>query len=74
MTYRHRLRDNPEWKVLTINLETKRGKYFLNHLIQDVKHISSVEPNTELGCNWFDYTLHVEDYDRIYKRLSQITE
>ena len=70
----HRLRDNTEWKVLTINLKTKRGKYFLKHLIHDVKHISTVEPNTKLGCGWFDYTLHVEDYDRIYEQLSQITE
>lgn len=72
MTYR--LRDNPEWKVLTLNLKTKRGKYFLKHLIHDIRHIASVEPNTELGSDWFDYTLHVEDYDRIYGRLSQITE
>ena len=68
----HRLRDNTEWKVLTINLETERGKYFLKYLIHGTKHVLTVEPNSELGRGWFDYTLHVEDYDRIYEQLKTL--
>ena len=49
--------------TLAINLQSKKGKYFVKTVLPVCKHMVTVKPNKSLvDGKWVDYILDSEDY------------
>lgn len=62
--------------VLTFDLKSKRGKYFVKSVLPMCKHVLTIRPNNFLNVlfndgNWVNYVLDVEDYIKCKEMLEK---
>ena len=48
--------------ILTINIRSKEGKYFLDQILPKCKHMVDILPNPNLKGPYIDYKMDIEDY------------
>lgn len=46
--------------TLTINTNSKKGKYFVRHILPKCKHMVTIRPSEALN-GYTDYTMDIED-------------